>query len=816
MNTRKKLIHSRNVWYPVATTIIVFLCFCQNLFPIDRVISHTPPMRLNRNAATPLTVNIAGDYNLIDEITLSYRETGKPTYNTVVKKQQEITSNQIVFHLPAITGISAGYEYYFMVSVQGRELTYPQHNPRTNPLRVRAESERADSRDIILLSGDTNVSLGQDLVFAASFYPIENEIDVSSIRVLLNGTDVTRSAIISPPLVVFTRTKPQPGTYSFQIRGALKDGRRIQSAIWQFNAEEKRSILTDLPFNMRGSIDVTTNVRSSSQEDMPPTSRADKNDAAMRMSLFARQDWFSLVSRLYLTSLESPNKQPFNRYNLQLSVPYFDLHLLDYSPNYGSYLVSNQNIRGVSGRFSYGGLALSSTYGQSVRAIDGEVVPDTFNEGGTFQRNVFAAKLDLGQDDGMRIGFGFSKVKDDLSSLDEEYYLGFEEEIIADTTRTTRVVLTSPRDNLVLGADLRIAMDNQRLVAGAEIATSFYNSDIIDGVMSKDELEDFLEGEEIPFDPESWERFIIINKNVEPIIPGWGSTAFQLYLRWFFMNNMLNISYSEVGASFRSLGAGYVQNDASILNISDYISLFRNRLSIDAGLNIVTDNLSEQKATTTTNTSWYIQSLIRPRQDLPYFRLGTNIINTENDVDTADTPFDKLEQEMKSYNFGVGYNFFQIPQTDMSVDLSLNLSDDNDLTDNPSFEVNRTSFHLTVLNNLQPIPLQTRLSFGHTESKDKIGTNGTSTFTSFGLRNEYSFLNDMVVPHLDIATNSYGEHKSTLTRYDIGVRVLPYPQTTITTRIELAYINDKNPTDKHPTGQDYNTFGWYLNAGKRF
>lgn len=803
-NMRPKIMFFRPLSIVVLLTAVLLLNIKPGIAQ-ELILNHSAPVRLNSNRETPVILSVVGDRENIESAMLYYREIGQAGYNEIRYQRSEITSNDISFDLPAISDPTSGYEYYFSIShVSGREITYPQTNPQNNPLRIRPADRAQITGNILLLNTENTVQRGDDLVFAVSLFQIQDQIDINSVRLLLNNTEITRAANVSPPLIAYKISNPQPGTYNFQIRARTKTGERIQSQVWQFRALEGRSIMADLPFNLRGSISFNSRVRSVSEADESIEPVRASNDANLRLNLFARQDWFSTATRLYITSRETSRRQPSNRYSVQLSVPTLDLHLIDYSPNYGSFLLANRNIRGITGRFQTGGFSLSTTYGQSARAIDGKLENDDKDtpiySSGTFQRDAFAAKLDLGENEGLKIGFGFSKIKDDISSLDSLYYRAAETDSV--------VYLETPADNLVLGTDLRLAFDNQRFVTGAEVAYSLYNSNIADGVMSKDSLEAYID-DDLPLDPEDWERFIVINKNMEPLIPGRSNLAYRLYLRWFVWNNMLNVSYSEIGSSFRSLGSSYSQSDASIITVSDYISLFRNRLSIDAGLNIVTDNLSDQKTTTTTNTSWYVQTMFRPRRDLPYFRTGVNFVNTENDYEADDMA--KIEQEMGSYNFGIGYRFEQIPQATTSVDLSFNLSDDKDLTDRESFDLSRNSFNLNVHNSLSAIPLETRLNFSNSVHKDNIVKESESTnYTTFGLRNEYTFLDGLIVPHLDLSFNTFGEDNS-LSRYDIGARVRPYTGTTVSTRIELANFSDKNNEDR-----DYSTFGWFLNASKRF
>ncbi len=805
--------------------LVCFSMFTTNSFANEIILSHIPPLYVNNDRQTPISLTIISRYELIEKASLYYRRIGDPTFLQIDIDRSEIFSNVLAFNLPPVDEISSGYEYYFVIETAERTTTFPTRNPQTNPIRVRSKSPSVSfDQNFILMNDETVLQPNQDLIFAVSLFPIVKEVDFSSLRLFLNGVDVTRYASVSPPLVVYKRDKPSSGNYNFYVRAIKKNGQTIESPVWQYQVLEKESFTRNFPFDMSGNASLTTNLRDISGSEESVFSRTSRNDANFRLNFNTRRNWFLMRSRLYLTSYESSSKQPQNRYSFQFSIPHVDIHLLDYSPDYGSFLLSNKNLRGIAGRLYTAGLSLSAVYGQSARALDGKeiVVTETptmdFDDHityskGTFQRNTTGIKLDIGEREGLRIGFGFVKVKDDLDSLEEKYY-----RIVNQHEENDLTFLTSPRDNLVLGFDTRLSLDNQRFIVGTEVAASIYNSNIHEGAMSKEELEDYLEGESLPFDPESLDKLIIINQNVEPIIPGRDNLAFQVYLRWFLLNNMLNISYSEIGASFRSLGSPYTQNDARVFTVSDYINLLNNRLSIDAGVNIVTDNLSEQKSTTTTNTNWHIQSMFRPAANFPYFRSGANFSTSSNDLepmehdDYYESYFLKLDQEMQAYNFGIGYRFEHFPHTVTSVDLSYDISEDKDLTEARVFDISRDSYRISILNSLRGVPLTTRFRLSTSRHKENSQPeSATKNFSTFGLKNEYIFWNGFLTPYLDISLHTFGEHNNTLSRYDLGFNMRPYAQTSINTRIELASFKDKEFDDR-----DYNTFGWHLNINKRF
>jgi hypothetical protein len=782
--------------------LIIILLSAPFLLNAELLTQHYPPSVLNRTGETGIILTLLGPRDNLEEVILSYREIGQYTYREIERKREDITSQEVTFLLPRLAPPAAGYEYFFIIRSSETQTTLPVNQPQLNPFRVSIPLTDTAADLFILLNPVTEIESDQDLVFAVSLYNLEKIIDPASVSLFLNGKDITGSAIYTPPLLVYTLSSPRAGIHNFQVRAQTKDGQPLQSPVWRYSVAAKATFLDELPIDIGGQAIFNSNLRNELESnDEEETMRArTRNDASLRLNLHGRKDWFAFRTRLYLSSYESSSKQAVNRFTLGFTVPHFEMDIFDSTPDYGSFLLSNNNVRGASLKAHYGVLTLQSAYGETSRALEGKTLTDSTFTAGTFQRHTFAGRLEIGTHDFLSFGLGFAKNKDRTASLAEQYYRF----PAADEDESPGSLLVTPKDNVVLGSNVRLALDNQRFVLGAEIATSLYNSNTLDGVISKEELEEYLE-ESVPFDPESFESIIIINKNVEPIIPNMASVAYRLYVNWFIAGNFLNLSYSEVGASFRSLSSGYLQNDARILTVSDNVSLLNNQLLLDAGLNLIRDNLSEQKNTTTTNTNWYLQTMVRPR-DLPYLRLGYNQNSYSDDLKE-----NEIDQQMGAFNIGAGYNFVQIPFATTTLDIGMTLADDKDNTEMKAFDQKRTGFQINLYNAMREIPLTSRIGISSTSQKD-IGDISNSYF-SFSFRNEYAFLQETVRPYLNLRFNTLGgdQDDQQISNYELGTIYQPFLRTTVNTSFEIMSYQNKEIDDL-----DYSVFTWRLNIAQRF
>ncbi len=790
--------------------ILIFL-FAVLLLNAGLIPQHYSPPALSRTGETTILLNLIGQRDHLLEIVLSYRVTGQYAYQEIVRDRAEINAREVVFKLPPLISPAQGYEYFFTIKTSAETLTLPEHQPQTNPYRVFTPLEQTIATQFILLNPQTELDYDEDLVFGVSLYNLVDMIDPSSVRLYLNDRDITAGAAYSSPLLVYTESKPRSGTYNFQVRALTKAGRQIHSPVWNYSVSERPIFIDHLPLDIRGQAVFNSNLRNEVEtaDDQNSMVRSTRNNASLRFNLQGRQDWLAFRTRLYLSSYESSSGQPVNRFTLGFRVPHLELDIIDSSPDYGSFLLRNMNIRGISAKTHYGIFSLQSAYGESRRAVDGKSKADSTLTAGTFQRSTFAGRLEIGKPDFLSFGVGFAKNKDRIASLDEAYYLAGPKR---DDSYET---LVTPKDNIVFGSDVRLALDNRRFIIGAEFAASLYNSNIIDGALSKEELEDYLD-ESVPFDPETYENIIIINKNIEPIIPNMASIAYRLYLNWFIASNSLTLSYSEVGASFRSLSAGYLQNDARILSISDNIRLFDNQLLINAGLNLIRDNLSEQKIATTTNINWYIQSIIRLR-NMPYFRLGYNMNNYSDDLSVVPEPGEfnqKIDQRMGTINLGAGYNFTQIPFSTTTLDVGMNISEDKDLSEMETFDLQRTGLQVNLYNALRDLPLTTRFTFSNSIHKDAaFPGHDDRYYRSYSLRNEYALLRQTVRPFLNLKFNTLtgDQEEQQFSNYELGTIYQPLQRTTVNTSLELMSYQNRDSSE-----QDYSLLTWRLNITQRF
>jgi len=281
--------------------------------------------------------------------------------------------------------------------------------------------------------------------------------------------------------------------------------------------------------------------------------------------------------------------------------------------------------------------------------------------------------------------------------------------------------------------------------------------------------------------------------------------AYKTYLRLFFYQNFLSVSYSAVGGSFNSFSSNFLQKDTSTLSVNDNISLFGNKLFLNLGLNMIADNLNDEKESTTKSMNYNTTVYYRPTT-ISYIRLGYNNGVTESDGDDASGL--ALNITNSSMSLGAGYSVEQIKVAPTEFSLSYNKSASEDVANN-NFESARDNIVVSANSDFEDLPLETVVSYSFSmEDRDS----GESTYNSVYLKGSLSFMDDKLKPFiaLQFAANG-GDADNSSTRMNLGSSYYLYKNTFFSTNIGTKfYANGNNDAS------DYSLFDWRFKFTQKF
>jgi hypothetical protein len=493
--------------------------------------------------------------------------------------------------------------------------------------------------------------------------------------------------------------------------------------------------------------------------------------------------------KIYVSSLESGQKQAINRFSLFYNSPYLELNLGDNTPHYSQFGINN-NVRGIATNLHFHSFRLLSTYGYLRRSIACRQIDENSYSSGSFDRKVIAGRIELGLKNKFELGISFIKNKDVISSLNENQFT---------TNDTLKSLIITPKDNILFGSDINFSLLEKHLHFYGEISVSMYNNNIYSGAISKEDLEDY--GIDLPFDPQNYEGLFVINKNVVPYKLGFSMTAINAGIRYYDNINNFNFNFGQYGSAYYSLSSNIPQ-DKRIFSFSDQFNL-QNKIFLLLGGSISQNNLSDNKLTTNNGKNIFSNILIRTADSQTLSFRGQYTTNNNSD-DSIKSTYNLIES---------GYDFSILQQSKYPTDLSISVSrayNDNNNTGN--FENTKTNLYLNSISKLTFFPVDIKFGLILNNIKDKTNSEDDKYWNNnYLLGAKFHFINDMIIPYFNYQyTNLSSQNSQNKHSFNIGASYSPFAKTRITTKFSLYSYNTENREN------DYKNNVWSLNITQKF
>ncbi|MFC1481530.1 hypothetical protein ACFL6E_04700 [Candidatus Neomarinimicrobiota bacterium] len=539
------------------TTVIMAVILSVSTLAAQGAVLHEAPS--NTGAQVPLTLEaiVQDPSAAVEAVMIFYRPAGETAYRET--EMADVGGNLFYGTIPAIDIAPPAVEYYIVASLaNGSILAFPDENPEIMPIEVVVSAQQegygitdifADAAgarsDVLILAPEPmEIVLDQDLVIAASLFNVPN-VDVSTVKLFLDGRDVTALSEVSVDLITFTPGKLPSGAHQIEITFRDLSGTVFEPTAWRFLVTTKASVSSERAFKQSGKI------TSSMRRDA-----IDNNVLAVQDIKFqyrAGWDWLRIRSNLKLSSEEDPFKPARNRYSASFETDYFQLGLGDVSPSINRFALEGKRIRGFDANLLLKYFNLRITKGELERSIQGPNAsayqldsyratyidsngvsqPGLANlsrSGYAFRRDVLAVRPSFGSGRVFELAFSYVKAKDNIASVDKVMESGvFEVNDPAlidlldlapgDTSANGAQVATyrdleqlsrnssgdfefdvlpddwngsSPQDNLVLGSDLTLALNKRRFVIQTGFAFSMLNRNIWEPVLTIEGLDTLM------------------------------------------------------------------------------------------------------------------------------------------------------------------------------------------------------------------------------------------------------------------------------------------------------------------------------------
>ncbi len=705
----------------VSIIIIFFLGIQSHLFGMDRVeVDFTPVRMLENSAALPVELTITNFSGVpIKEVWIHYRFVGEIRF-----KSQPLKNESFRYFADVRLGEPDGniLEYFFSIHyLDARIETFPADASEGRVFRTVMQTSRNLGDEIVIISPEPEEQVfSSDVVIAASFARFASQVDIKKTRIYLDTWELSRYIQKYGDFICFAPSKVPLGRHKVRLELYDKNANLIASREWFFTAIAPRGPQTlTTVFNFSGRFFAETR-----QEQLLGGNLVnDYNQSGLQLQ--GNLGRLNFGGRVYLSNQESSHRQPVNRYSGFTRFNFWNDRFLnvlfgDAYPRLNPIIMQNILLRGVHGTLFLKFLNLDVAYGTTTRAIEGKTRIDTLDGNvekvieryGTFRRKVLAVRPSFGAGKNFQLGFTYLRGIDDTTSIE---------------------IGQNPQQNLAVGADLFIGLDQQRIVFEGNVNASVYNRNITGGTVEFDSLKDVIEDLDRDF-YDLARKFITINQYLIPR-PG---LAYQARLRLRYLRNNFNILYESIDEDFYSLGQPYLLRDNRGIHIVDNINLIQNQVFITLGYRKYHNNLQEIKTATSKNTNIYVNLSYYPLQNFPEITIGFSNYTRNNGVpaDSINSSLNRPEDnKTNAINFSTGYKFALFG---LKHHFSVNMMN-YQREDIYKTSENKSNYFAFNLRTDYQSPLQTNLEFITQEAKSGEGTSYENNLelTTFGIGAQY-------------------------------------------------------------------------------
>ncbi|HNZ07947.1 MAG TPA: hypothetical protein PKI63_09155 [Candidatus Cloacimonadota bacterium] len=701
-------------------------------------------------------------------------------------------------------------QYWFDFELtDGSTFSYPDEALGGEPYTLKTEIQSGkEDVGFVLLSTEEDFAQKGEYVLVVSYFAIADQIDPATIEVWVNGRNVTSLAVITENLLSYRDPKPKTKNYEAVVTALDRQGKLIKSQVFTTLVDPKGGRIKIYTW---GGVNFASNFhRYRPQEEYEPNQPEDpKNSYAGWLDFNIRYKQLKLNLNALHSSLENPNRQPIDRYCAGLQLGFLTIQAGDQIPQLSPLAMSNKTIRGLYGSLKGQYIGLELTGGEMVRKTIAGGDPDTYT---AFRQQALGGKLSLGTERGLLMSLTLARNRDVINSLNPEDYISYDPET-ADT-----LFVVAPQDNLVASFDTRINIPALNTNLGVEVAGSLYNRNTWPGPISAEEISQYLNGFDY-IDPADLAEVFVINRNMEPILPGLPNCAARAWLRTNFLNNIISVDATATGPVYHALSTWGQKPDTKTVTFSDMFNIGRSFYL--SGVYIwQQDNLFGTSASTNTNRIWHLQGTLRL---LKYFSLRGSYFNSDatNDENTAvgeGLVFMPCLRNSHYYTVGAGFNN---PRVDyLPYFCELNYRNGTDFSNTIQFGEYRNStnsINFSLLSKFGRIPLRLQVNASLATLANDLSEYIpvlSFNYISYHARISYSLFKDKLIPWLQYRRSDYNIANKGDKCNDflsLGLEAFPWKNMSVNTS-----LNRMTNVDKSNSNLKHQTITWSLTLGQRF
>jgi len=559
----------------ITTLLIVLICI--SILPAQGgSAQHTVPPPVLLGDRVSIEVNLIDGSQPLDNMVLFFRMEGEASF-----RHQPMKREGMIY----LTDFStAGYhpgnlEYYFAYQdMRGNVKKLPELDPESNPFRLQIipakQKDTAASQgemDILLLSPQPDLMSSSDELVIAFSLPLDIENPENLIyKLLVDG--VPKPAERDGHLVSYAPTTIPSGPHNAEISVYNSFGKRLGGKSFSFRVSSKPSEKKGFSSNAHIFLD------NRSQNI------ADNSDNFFRGGLryTAGYKQFDLKTDILISSEESYNRQPMNRYSARLRYNFsskYNLYIKggDITNNFDPLAFWGKRIRGISLGMHTKYFSFDYTTGSANRAVEGKAVGDSITQYGTYKQKFLAIRPQF------NVGKYFAWSFDLVNSKDNPKSIKYG---------------ANPKEALAVGSSIRLNLDNNRIMFKSSFMASMKNEDA-SGKIDADSVLDELSGSEKDLakkylDILESSGFLTLTTGLAPV----PNIAMQVEGQLRYFNQSFRIIYKNIESDYVTPGNPYLQRDIRGLFISDNIRMLNNQVFLNVYFNKYTNNLADSDTET--------------------------------------------------------------------------------------------------------------------------------------------------------------------------------------------------------------------------
>jgi hypothetical protein len=745
----------RRVSILIPILLITSLPLCRLFAQVSTSISSVSPNEAV--SETPLTVRAElRQGETIERAYFVYRSFTETEWTQI---EMDLIANTAFAKVPSIDLKPPHIEYYIVVvkrsgameSYPLSESSDPLVRPPSKTLQIPIINKEKDLQAVFLSPEQNATFESDDVLISVSLLRADTVIVRRATQLILDGADISQHAVLSDDILVYVPDnqgiKLKPGRHKVTVVLYDRNGDLHRQVSTYFNVLSEGEQLEKPAhlFVYNGSVDVE--LRREKVNTRPKW----YNRGGFRFN-GSQGDW-RFVANLFLTSDESSDRQPQNRYYTALESHWLLVGYGDSYPFFPTLILNGKRVRGLNSALRLGKFNIDLTIGKTVRDVEGallKTIPvnnleaeqradssapyariDSLFWGkysyGTYARDLFAIRPSFGSGEKYQIGFTWLKSKDDINSI----RFG-----------------TRPQENFVVGTDMISKFDQNRIELSGQLAFSAYNSDISSGNFTDAYINSVYKKDAAAIKDarDILKNVITVNDNLRPLSFRRLSTiAYDIGLALNYFDNSFKATYLYRGSDYNSFGQTFLRKDIAGINLTDRIKIAPSRVFITLGFESLRDNTSKSKAATSRFTTYNLAVSYDPSSAFPSTTLG--FIHYKNVNDLMVPGVDSLTAAASAVNDQTNRFFLLVTKRFAYVashvaSLSLSTSHRSDYSPR-NLDVKNVSGSI-ALNTQYAAPLQTALgyTFNYNNFPLNGGTRTTLRYSDLFVTGSYTFPED--------------------------------------------------------------------------